>query len=190
MFNALANLLVRACGVTPRDTVGHAQAPAQLQLLLAQSHEHGVLPDHEHRFLTGALRLEQETLGSLARPMTQTVSISSDATSTDVERVSARTGRSRLVVLDQGRPRGLVHVRDAVQCHAHGTVRPVTELSQRLTTLPAELPLIDAVTTMREQRAQLALVDRDGDLVGLVALEDLLETVLGQFEDDTDPAAD
>ena len=61
------------------------------------------------------------------------------------------------------------------------------ELSQRLITLPADLPLIDAVTRMREQRAQLALVDRNESAAGLVALEDLLETVLGQFEDDTDP---
>lgn len=187
LFNALANLLVRATGVTPRDTVDRAHAPAQLQLLLAESREHGALPEHEHRFLSGALRLEQETVGSLAHPIAEAVTIAADQTSADVERISHETGRSRLVVLDRDEPTALVHVRDAVQCHAQGPPRAVAELSQHLITLPADLPLIDAVTRMREQRAQLALVDRNGSTAGLVALEDLLETVLGQFEDDTDP---
>jgi CBS domain containing-hemolysin-like protein len=188
LFNSLANLLVRAVGVTPRDTVDRAHAPAQLQLLLAQSHEHGVLPDHEHRFLSGALRLEQETLGALMRPIDEAVSIAASASSLDVERISRDSGRSRLVVMEHGAPHGLVHVRDAVQRHGREAPCAVSELSQDLVVLPADLPLIDAVTRMREHHAQLALVSRDGTVAGLAALEDLLEEVLGQFEDETDPS--
>ncbi|WP_152186697.1 hemolysin family protein [Segeticoccus rhizosphaerae] len=188
LFNALANVLVRAVGVSPRDTVDRAHAPAQLHLLFAQSHEHGALPDHEHRFLSGALWLEQKTLGALMRPIADAVTIAASASSLDVERVSRDTGRSRLIVLEDGTPQGLVHVRDAVQRNGGGTPCTVSELRQGLLVLPADLPLIDAVTRMREQHAQLTLVARDGAIAGLAALEDLLEEVLGQFEDETDPS--
>jgi CBS domain containing-hemolysin-like protein len=40
---------------------------------------------------------------------------------------------------------------------------------------------------MRVHRAQLAMVTRDGGRVGFVALEDLLEQVIGEFDDETDP---
>jgi CBS domain containing-hemolysin-like protein len=45
---------------------------------------------------------------------------------------------------------------------------------------------------MRERRSQLAVVvdghsQEDGRPVGVVALEDLLEEVIGEFDDETDP---
>ena len=44
-----------------------------------------------------------------------------------------------------------------------------------------------AVRAMREQRSQLAVVHREDQPVGVVALEDLLEEVIGEFDDETDP---
>jgi CBS domain containing-hemolysin-like protein len=43
---------------------------------------------------------------------------------------------------------------------------------------------------MRHARNQVALVTEGRDVVGLVALEDLLEQVIGQFDDETDPVID
>jgi len=40
---------------------------------------------------------------------------------------------------------------------------------------------------MRAGRAQLAMVVADGERIGFVALEDLLEQVIGRFDDETDP---
>ena len=40
---------------------------------------------------------------------------------------------------------------------------------------------------MRERRSQLAVVQEGDEPVGVVALEDLLEEVIGEFDDETDP---
>jgi CBS domain containing-hemolysin-like protein len=54
-------------------------------------------------------------------------------------------------------------------------------------TLPAAMPVASAVTAMRAERAQLALVSDDEDrVIGIAALEDLLEELIGDFEDETD----
>ncbi|MFK5635168.1 MULTISPECIES: hemolysin family protein [unclassified Ornithinimicrobium] len=196
LMNALANLLLRIGGIDPVDALGNAQTPAELQLLLAQSYEHGVLEDADHRILSGALRLEEETVASVMFPTTAAVTIPRHHTVEDVERISRESGRSRLFVVEptgragQQRIRGLVHVRDAILATAHGGAsRPLGDILQPVAMLPATMPLIDAVSSLRQQRGQLALVrDDDGKLVGMTSMEDILEQILGEFDDESDEA--
>ena len=198
LMNGLANLLLRLFGVDPVDMMGSAQTPADLQLLLAQSHEHGVLEDADHQILTGALRLEQETVENVMFPPSAAVTIPRTATAADVERISRESGRSRLFVLEptgragHQRIRGLVHVRDAILATAEGPdggSRGLGEFIQPVASLRSDLPLIDAVTSLRAQRAQLALVrDDQGRVVGMTSMEDILEQILGEFDDATDEA--
>jgi len=188
MLNALANLGLRAVGVQPVDTVSATHGPAELQLLLAQSHQHGVLADEDHAMLTGALKLEVETIAELMFPVAEAVCVPVTGTVADVEAICHESGRSRLFVTRAEEIIGLVHVRDAVRASAAGGEQaPVTDLLQEAITLPASQPLIDAVQRMRAERAQLALVaDAGGQVVGLISLEDLLEQILGEFDDETD----
>ncbi|WP_438872918.1 CBS domain-containing protein [Paractinoplanes hotanensis] len=53
--------------------------------------------------------------------------------------------------------------------------------------LPAGTTVLDAIAAMRQGRSHLALVTEPGAVIGLVALEDLLEQVIGEFDDETDP---
>ncbi|WP_281965757.1 hemolysin family protein [Serinicoccus marinus] len=198
LMNALANLLLRLGGVDPVDALGNAQSPADLQLLLAQSYEHGVLEDADHQILTGALRLEEETVEAVMFPTTEAVTIARTATAADVERISHASGRSRLFVVEptgrqgQQRIRGLVHVRDAILASAQGRGgQSLGDFLQPVASLPASMPLIDAVSSLRQQRGQLALVrDDSGRVVGMASMEDILEQILGEFDDESDPESD
>lgn len=188
-LNGLANLLLRICKVEPVDTVtGERHGPAELQLLLAQSFEHGSLADHEHQLLTGALRLENETVAAVMAPLSEAVTIPAGYRAGDVETVSRESGRSRLFVTDAGQVTGLVHVRDAMRATMGGDVdRPIAEFLQETVTIAHSLHLIDAVSALRHERAQLALVADDaGAVIGLASLEDILEQILGEFDDETD----
>ncbi|MGO0577934.1 hemolysin family protein [Ornithinimicrobium panacihumi] len=199
LMNELANLMLRMGGIDPVDALGNAQTPADLQLLLAQSHEHGVLEDADHQILTGALRLEEETVSAVMFPTTAAVTIPRTGTAADVERISRESGRSRLFVVEptqragHQRIRGLVHVRDAILASAEGpegSGRGLGEFIQPVASLRATMPLIDAVSSMRAQRGQLALVhDEQGRVVGMTSMEDILEQILGEFDDQSDEAA-
>ena len=197
VMNSLANLLLRMGGVDPVDTLGNAQTPADLQLLLAQSYEHGVLEDADHQILSGTLRLAEETVATVMFPPEQAVTIPRASTAADVERISLSSGRSRLFVIEpvgrtgHQRIRGLVHVREAILASAQGRGdAPLGDLLQPVASLPANLPLIDAVSHLRQQRAQLALVrDEQGRVVGMVSMEDILEQILGEFDDESDEPA-
>jgi CBS domain containing-hemolysin-like protein len=196
VMNSLANVLLRIGGVDPVDTLGNAHTPADLQLLLAQSYEHGVLEDADHQILSGTLRLAEETVASVMFPTSEAVTVPRAGTAADVERISQDSGRSRLFVVEpvgrsaQQRIRGLVHVREAILASAQGRGdAPLGDLLQPVASLPESMPLIDAVSSLRQQRSQLALVrDGQGRVVGMVSMEDILEQILGEFDDESDEA--
>lgn len=187
VLNAMANLCLRLFKVQPQDELAQVHGPEGLLILLAQSREHGLLPEPEHRIMTGVLELQATTLGTVMRPITEVVTIALTDTAADVERVSRKSGRSRLVVLEGTRPVGIVHVRDAVRATSTGHPLAVRELMHPPETMPHDQVLLDAVGVMRRKRAQIALVtDARGIVTGLTALEDLLEKILGEFNDETD----
>jgi CBS domain containing-hemolysin-like protein len=188
VLNGMANLCLRLVKVEPQDEIAQAHGPEELLILLAQSREHGLLPEPEHRIMTGVLVLQVTTLEEVMRPISEVVTIGVDDTAADVERVSLQSGRSRLVVLDGNRPVGIVHVRDAVRATSTGHPLAVRQILNPPETMPHDQVLLDAVGVMRRKRVQVSLVsDAQGTVIGLTALEDLLEKILGEFNDETDP---
>ncbi|WP_374970251.1 hemolysin family protein [Terrabacter sp. BE26] len=183
LLNALANGCLRIVGVTPQDELGQVHGPKELQLLLASSKDHGMLAEPEHRVLAGAIDLDTIPVADLVVPSAQVVGVLTTATCAQAEAVSRETGRSRLVVREGEIPVGVAHVRDVVRAHPGAPVATVTTPALHV---DAGLSLLDALSLMRLRHAQLVLVDGPSGPLGLVTMEDLLEQVLGRFDDETD----
>ncbi|QFZ18441.1 hemolysin family protein [Saccharothrix syringae] len=187
-LNGLTNALLRALKVTPQDELAQAHRPDDLRMLVRQSGEHGLIPEGQQRLLTRMLQVQNTTLAQVMVPVDRAVSVTEHTRARAIERRSRESGRSRFPVVDtHGRFVGLVHIRDAVRDAADGVDRTARELMTPPLTLPATLPVAQAVTAMRADRAQLALVADADRVVGIAALEDLLEELIGDFEDETDP---
>ncbi|SEQ94099.1 hemolysin family protein [Actinokineospora terrae] len=187
MLNGLANATLRAVKVEPQDTLAQAHGPDDLRMLLRESREHGLLPEQQHQILSGVLQVQRTTVEQVMAPRSAMVAVPDSATVAEIEDVCRTSGRSRLIVLDAaGEPTGLVHVRDAVRATLSGSSVLAGDLMTEPLVLPAESTAADAVARMRGERAQLALVSAGAEIVGLAALEDLLEEILGEFEDETD----
>lgn len=189
-LNAAANGFVRLFRVPPQEQLAVAHGPEELAILLEQSRQHGKLEPAHHELLTRILRLHQKTLLEVMAPIDEFVSVRPGDAAHEIERVCRSSGHSRLAVVDGGAPLGIVHVRAAVRST---TLGPPAVTAAELMTAPLRLRtgtnLIDAVARMRAARAQLAIVEgAGGRVVGFVALEDILEEVIGDFTDETDPA--
>jgi CBS domain containing-hemolysin-like protein len=190
-LNGLANATLRLARVRPEEQLAHAHGPEELRMLLQQSHEHGLLAADQHKMLTSMLALQATTVAQVMEPLERIVSVRPDDSAERIEQVSRSSGRSRLAVLEgPGQVAGVVHVREAVRATTAGRTATARELMSVPFTLAATATVTEAVAAMRAEQAQLALVSNGvdgGRPVGFVALEDLLEEVIGEFDDETDP---
>jgi CBS domain containing-hemolysin-like protein len=195
-LNMMTNAMLRLLKVDPETELAQAHRPEDLRMLVRQSGEHGLIRPGQQRLLTRMLRLQQTTLSQVMIPRADAVTIGEDATATEVEQLSRESGRSRFPVTDAaGRFTGLVHIREVVRATGAGADPAVRELMTVPLSLPGDRPVAEAVTAMRAERSQLALVTAAADapdpgaVIGIAALEDLLEEIIGEFEDETDTAA-
>ncbi|MBI2705649.1 MAG: HlyC/CorC family transporter [Actinobacteria bacterium] len=191
LLNASSNVIVRAMRVEVRDELSRAHTAEELAVLLAESHEEGVIEDFAHDLLAGVLDFGGETAESVMVPREDMVSVTRSTTVAEAERVVVATGHSRLPVLGSNGADdvlGFVHSKDLLTTPA-GTRHQALPLPmiRRLLVVPRSRSLEDVLLSMRFSRVHVAIVrDDDGRTVGLVTLEDLLEELVGDILDESD----
>jgi CBS domain containing-hemolysin-like protein len=190
LLNGAANRLVRAVGVEPQDERALVHSARDLVLLLEESAQVGQLDVEQRALLARAIDLSGLDAQSAMVPRSDIVAVPAETTVAELERVASASGRSRLVVYDGelDRLQGLLHVKDLLA--VDDAQRPGTtagDLARPALVTPESRPVEDLMVEMREQRSHLAVVvDEYGSVSGLVALEDLLEEIIGDFEDESD----
>jgi CBS domain containing-hemolysin-like protein len=193
LLNAIANAGVRLLGVEPRDHLGTAHSPDELATMLAASREEGLVEEVAHQLLTGALGFGTRAVGEIIVPLEQMVSVARDATVADAEQVVVASGLSRLPVVGRDRSDvlGFIHAKELLTVAAEARDRPLPYgRIRRILSVPAARPLDDVLVDMRRSRTHLAaVVGADGSTIGIVSLEDVLEELVGDIRDESDPGA-
>jgi CBS domain containing-hemolysin-like protein len=193
LLNLMANAVVRAFGVTPQDELAQVHAPSDLLLMVEESAREGMLAAEDESLLSRALDLSGLDAQAAMIPRPDVLAVSADVGVDELEQIASRTGRSRLPVYDRelDQIRGVLHVKDLLSLPAGE--RPATtagSLARPALLTPESRPLEDLMLDMRQQRQHVAIVvDEYGAVSGLVALEDVLEELIGEFEDETDRQA-
>jgi CBS domain containing-hemolysin-like protein len=171
-LNGMANRCLRLVGVEPVDEMASGRNPDDLRELVAHSARTGTLDEERRDQLVTALELERTPLRALAH---DPVGVGADDDVERIRTVARETGHLRLIVRDGGRPVGFVHVRDTLTRPPGTTAR---DLMRPVLTLAADTPSYVAVSTMRERRSHIVLVESEGGPIGLVTLADLVDRLL------------
>ena len=166
----------------------------ELKLLIAESEAGGQIDQGEAGMLTGVFHLHEQEARQVMTPIPAVVTID---VSQDVEtalRLCVSSGHTRLVVTeddDRDRVRGLVHVSAlARQLMREGPQAPVEPIVHDALIVPETKPLDDLLADLQRQRTSMAVVvDEYGRVVGVVTVEDIIEEVVGEIADETDPTA-
>ncbi|MGY1684865.1 hemolysin family protein [Geodermatophilus sp. SYSU D00867] len=194
-FNTTANGFVRLFGVTPTDEVAASFDEAEIRSMITQSRREGLLGTEVSALAAGALTFEQHTVEDVLLPMDTVVTVPRSTTPRQLEAVVAEHGFSRYPVQGgDGSLVGFVHVKDVLGIDAAGRDRPIPdEHVNRLVPIAPGTGLPEVLSEMRAQGAHLGgVVDAGGGerrTVGLVALEDVLELLIGDVRDAAAEAA-
>jgi CBS domain containing-hemolysin-like protein len=166
----------------------------ELKRLIAESHEGGHIDVGEAGMLTGVFHLHEQEARQVMTPIPAVITIDS---SQDVEtalRLCVSSGHTRLVVTeedDRDRVRGLVHLSTLVrQLMQDGPHAPVDPLVHDALIVPETKPLDDLLADLQRERTSMAIVvDEYGRVAGIVTVEDIIEEVVGEIDDETDPTS-
>jgi CBS domain containing-hemolysin-like protein len=181
-LNALANSVLRLLRVEPKDEVTSSFTRDEVAGLLDQSRAGGLLDKREHDLLTGALTLEDRDTRSVLIPRDRLITVHWEDGALAVERAAARTGFSRFPVVRGGEFAGYVHVKDVLVADGEPDVG-VADITRPLPRVPATGDLRTTLQAMQAGGAQFAAVTEGGAVLGVVALEDILEELVGEIRD-------
>jgi CBS domain containing-hemolysin-like protein len=200
--------LMHRFNLRPRESVRE-----DLAEVLAEATEAADLTPRERAMLSNVLAFHEVRVGDVMVPRADIVALPSDTPLGELLALFRKVGHSRLPVFGESldEPLGMIHIRDLVDYlvtqalpEAVGEVAQVTSLGgvdlsrsvaaasilRPVLFVPGSMPAIELLARMQASRTHIALViDEYGGTDGLVSMEDLVETVVGDIEDEHDETA-
>jgi magnesium and cobalt exporter, CNNM family len=192
-LNSAANAVLRLIGVDPELAGQESQSHDDLKYMIARSQTGGTLDPGEALMLQGVFHLHEQEARQVMTPIPAVVTVD---VSENVETALKRcvdSGHTRLVVTEEGntdRIRGIVHANSLVRLlmteSPEASIEPVVK---EALIVPETKPLDDLLADLQRQRASMAVVvDEYGRTAGIVTVEDIIEEIVGEIADETDPA--
>jgi CBS domain containing-hemolysin-like protein len=192
-LTAVAVAVLKLLRITPANEIGEVTDRDSVAALIGESSEEGLLETNQHELLTGALAFEETKAEAVGLPLDSLVTVDPDVTPGRVEQLVAATGYSRFPVRADDSTSsgpdliGYVHIADVLDTDQARRnlpldlrwIRPLGEIRTTAT-------LQTALASLRRSGSHLArLIDDNGQTQAVIALEDILEELVGEVMDAT-----
>jgi CBS domain containing-hemolysin-like protein len=187
-FNGSGNLILRLLGRDLDENQAWIHSPEEIELLVSESHESGLLDDRERQMLRNAFRLRDLTARQVMVHRTRLVADSIDSRVLDIMDKAIRAGLSRIPIYRESVDDiiGFVHIKDLFRLHVEGT-DDIHSIMREVVYVPETLPVADVWEKLNTRRKYLAIVfDEYGGTAGLITFEDLIEEIFGEVQDEFD----
>jgi putative hemolysin len=175
------DLVVRLMGGDPalhRDTVTEEELRDMVATQTAFSEE-------QRTIISGAFEIGERTVRQVLVPRREVFTIEADLDTEEALRMLVESGHSRAPVIDSDLDETLGVVTLKKLFGAKGLIR---ESVDPLLEIPETVTVVDALRQLQTERQQMALaVDEHGGIAGIITVEDLIEELVGEIYDETDP---
>ena len=190
MINAVANGLLRLLRVDPRVSENENLSREELRSVVNEAGT--LIPRRHQKMLLNILDLEKATVEDIMVPRNEIVGIDLTDDWDEIVAQLANTQHTRLPVFQESIDdvQGILHLRRIIPDLTERRLTRDHLLAQVEPTyfIPEGTRLHTQLVNFQRQRRRVGMVvDEYGDIMGLVALEDILEEIVGEFT--TDPAA-
>jgi CBS domain containing-hemolysin-like protein len=196
LFNWMGNLLLKPFGIPPAAEAGHApHSEDELRELLRQSSQEGMIGLEESQYSENVLLFGDRRAREAMTPRPDVDWVSTQDDLRRAAQVAVETGRTRLPLCegDAGLDAvvGVVNAKDLLGATVRGDHgMDLRAISRPLARVNEAEHLDEVLREMRRERRHVAVVvDEHGTAIGLLSLEDILETIVGSIQDEYDEDA-
>jgi CBS domain containing-hemolysin-like protein len=189
IMNGAGNALVGLLGVEPGLNRPAVHSPEELSLLVSEARAAGAIRPYAGRILGNVFRLSRTRVRDVMVPRERVLAVEQSLGPEDVLDLLRETGYTRLPVYDTELDSivGILHTKDLFHLYANQRVVILADAVRPAVEIRPELPMVDALRQFRRGRKHLAIVrEKDGPLLGVCTLEDVLEEIVGEIEDEFD----
>lgn len=188
LLNLAARFLLKEVGIEPDLILEHGQSDEELRLMLAAAS--GDAP-RGRTIALNALDLRYRAIREIMSPRQEIAAFDTDATLADCIVLVEKTSYSRYPICencDLDKVCGIIHVKDVyAQRGKAKTAMDLVSLARKPIYVPETARLEKMLQLFLERKSHFAVVvDEFGGTLGIVTLEDVLETLVGQIQDEFD----
>jgi magnesium and cobalt exporter, CNNM family len=199
LLDGAAEKIVLALGVVAPHSHTLVRSTEELQVMVQQARDRGLLPATEVKFIQAAMELGQVQVREVMVPRPDVHALPANASLDDTMTMFATTQRSRIPVYEGSLDQilGFVHIKDMIWVLLERSRRsednqPLPEFRLRsvlrdVLIVPESKSVSELLLEFRSRRTGLAMVvDEFGSILGLATLEDILEQMVGEIHDEFD----
>lgn len=200
-LDGMARLVLRGLGVNAHHGHTMVHSSEELQIMIQQARERGLLAPNEERFVQGAIELSNLAVREIMVPRPDMHAVSVNSTLSELAQLFARTQRSRLPVYQDSLDHivGTVHIKDLfgvllekerrVEQGKPALPFDLRRIMREPVIVPEGKPASELLAELRSRGTGMAIVvDEFGSILGIVTLEDAVEQVVGEIHDEFDLA--
>lgn len=203
-FNGSGALILRLFGASEMLEHAHIHSPEEIEMLVEESSEGGVLARDERKLLVNTLRLRDLTARKVMIPRNHMLTADVNLAPRQLLHILANSRFSRLPLHEGTIDKivGFVHLKDLLylvhngrpasknrddpdnQAGASSTIR---ERMRPVVFVPETIPVEGILDSMQRDQNYLVIVaDEYGGTAGMITVEDLFEEIIGEFYDEFD----
>lgn len=168
----------------------HSVTEEDIQAILAEGSDTGVIEQHEHTIVKNVLRLDRRSIASLMVPRTDIVYLDVALPLAENYERLMQSPHSRFPICDRQMDNiiGIINAKELLAQMITGETVDLAVLAKPAHFVLESLTGMELLNFFRTSDTQMVfVVDEYGDLNGLVTLQDLLEALTGEFYSEDDP---
>ncbi len=169
-------------------------AEQNIDALIDAGQEEGLLEEEDRKLIQSVVEFGDKTVREVMTPRPRIVAISADASLEELRRLQIEHQYSRIPIYEGTIDNilGFVHVWDILEvADEERPRRRVRELTRPVLYVPETKRVNDLLREMQEKSVHMSIViDEYGNTAGLATLEDLVEEIVGEIRDESEPNPD
>ncbi len=180
-----SDLVLRIFGVDPKASREDMSEEELVDLVTG----HKALTEEERDIVEEVFNASERQVHEVMVPRTEVDFLDGNLSVVEAIRVAVEKAHSRYPVVrgTSDEVIGFIHVRDLMDPEVAQSDKPIVNFVREIVFLPGTKGVLPALSEMRTQRQQIAIVlDEYGGTDGIVTMEDLVETLIGDIHDEYD----
>ena len=191
LINGSVGLLVRLAGINPKD-IEENVTEEEIIMMVSEGHEQGVIEASEAEMISNIFKFDDKEVSDIMTHRRHICAVDCSLSLSEAAEIMARERYSRYPVFENDTDNiiGILHLKD-VMIVSGETDTSIKEVMRKPVFVPDTQNINSLFREMQAKKMHMAIVvDEYGQSCGLVAMEDILEEIVGNILDEYDPDED